>query len=314
MAINIGELVTTILRNRSGILKDNVLNHNALLSVLNEKGKVRELDGGREIVEELEYAANGTVMWYSGYETLGTDPQEVFDAATFDWKQLAGTVVISGLEELKNSGKEQIINLVDKRIENLKKSLQNASATAVFADGTGFGGKELGGLQLLVADDPTANATIGGINQQTYPFWRNQFSAAAATSAGNIKTRMNRMWLSCIRGADKPDTIVADSEMYEYFENSLQQVQRFTTDKTARAGFESIMYKTAQVFYDDQCPAKHMYMLNTDYIYLRPHKERKFVPLEERNSLNQDARVIPVVFAGNMTVSNRSLQGVIIAN
>jgi hypothetical protein len=65
------------------------------------------------------------------------------------------------------------------------------------------------------------------------------------------------------------------------------------------------------VIYDDQCPANHMYFLNTDYLFLRPAKGREFVPLGEKSSVNQDALVMPVVWAGNMTTSNRSLQAVI---
>lgn len=310
--INIGEIVATTLRNRSGELADNITNHNALFMRLSKKGNIKPIDGGRTIVQELEYAENSTVAWYSGYETLNITPQEVFDAAEYDWKQLAGTVSISGLEEVKNSGKEAIINLMESRIKNLRKSLKNTAATAVYADGTGSSGKELGGLQLLIDDDPTASATVGGINQNTYTFWRNQYSAAATTTSSNILERMNSMWLLCIRGTDKPDFIAADSVMYTYFEASLQQNQRFSDASLAEAGFESLKYKTADVFYDDQCPSKHMYFVNTDYLFLRPHKNRQFVPLEDRNSLNQDATVIPVVWAGNMTCSNRSLQGVII--
>jgi hypothetical protein len=312
--INLGEIVATTLRNRSGELADNITNHNALFMRLNKKGNIKPVDGGRTIIQELEYAENASVAWYSGYETLNITPGDVFDAAEYDWKQLAGTVSISGLEQIKNSGKEAVINLLESRIKNLQKSLKNTSATAVYADGTGSGGKELGGLQLIIDDDPTSAGTVGGINQVTYGFWRNQYSAAAGTSSGNILSRMNSMWLSCIRGTDKPDVIPADSIMYTHFEAALQQYQRFSDAGMAEAGFESLKYKTADVVYDDQCPASHMYFVNTDYVFLRPHRSRQFVPLDDRNSLNQDAMVIPVVWAGNMTCSNRSLQGVIIAS
>jgi len=312
--INLGEIVATTLRNRSGELADNITNHNALFMRLNKKGNIKPVDGGRTIIQELEYAENASVAWYSGYETLNITPGDVFDAAEYDWKQLAGTVSISGLEQIKNSGKEAVINLLESRIKNLQKSLKNTSATAVYADGTGSGGKELGGLQLIIDDDPTSAGTVGGINQVTYGFWRNQYSAAAGTSSGNILSRMNAMWLSCIRGTDKPDVIPADSTMYTHFEAALQQYQRFSDAGMAEAGFESLKYKTADVVYDDQCPASHMYFVNTDYVFLRPHRSRQFVPLDDRNSLNQDAMVIPVVWAGNMTCSNRSLQGVIIAS
>ena len=311
--INIGETVTTSLRNRSGELADNVLNHNALCARLLRKGNVKPADGGREIVQELEYAENGTSSWYSGYEVLDISPSEVFDAATYDWKQLAGNVTISGLEEIKNSGEGRIINLLASRIRNLEKTLTNDLATAVYADGT-TDTKSLGGLRFLVQDDPTSSSSVGGINQATYSFWQNQYSAAAATTSANIGSRMNTMWLSTIRGTDKPDMIVGDSVMYTHFEESLQQYQRFSDASEAEMGFEALKYKTADVFYDDQAVTNNLYFLNTDYIFLRPHPDRQFAPLTERQSINQDALVQPVVWAGNLTCSNRSLQGVIIAS
>jgi hypothetical protein len=56
-----------------------------------------------------------------------------------------------------------------------------------------------------------------------------------------------------------------------------------------------------------------MYMLNTDYLFMRPAKGRQFKPLTDKASINQDAIVMPVVWAGNMTVSNRERQAVLCA-
>ena len=50
---NLGDLVTTTLRNRRGQLADNILNHNAVLRFLNRAGNVDPADGGRTLVEEL---------------------------------------------------------------------------------------------------------------------------------------------------------------------------------------------------------------------------------------------------------------------
>jgi hypothetical protein len=312
MSINVGELVATTLRKRNKELSDNITNHNALFHRLNEKGRIKPVDGGRDIVEELLYGDNTTVSWYSGYEQLDITPVEVIDAATFDWKQLAGTVSINGLDEMKNSGKEAVINLLEGRIEGLQMSMRNAAATACYANGT-TDPKSLGGLQLLVADDPTASATVGGINQATYSFWQNKYSASAATSANNIISRLNALWIQCVRGTDKPDLLLADSTEWNFYISALQAQQRFTNDsKMAGAGFQSLKFNTADFVYDDACTAKRVYLLNTDYLALRPHKQRQFVTLNERESLNQDAKVIPVVWGGNMTCRNRSLQGVMI--
>ena len=308
------EIVTTTLANYSKTMADNITNNNALLRAIQEKGN-KVVAGGRTIVQELEYATNSTTKWYSGYEVLDTSTSNVFTAAEFNYKQLAGNVVISGLEQVENSGKEAIFNLLKSRVKNLEKSLKNTMATALYADGTGTSGKELGGLQLLVPG--TVGNTVGGINSTTYSFWQNQvydFSAqspAVVASATTIQSAMNTLWLSCIRGADKPDCIVSDSTYFQYYWASLQTNQRFTSDDKASAGFMNLMFMDAPVYYDDQCPTTSMYMLNTDYLFLRPASGREFEPLGEKASVNQDAMVLPVVWAGNMTVSNRARQGII---
>jgi hypothetical protein len=255
-------------------------------------------------------------MYYSGAEALDISPNETFSAAEFNYKQLAGNVTINGLEQIQNSGKEAVHNLLKSRIRNLEKSLNNAVATGLYADGTGTSSKEIGGLQLLVADVNTN--TVGGISGSASSFWRNyvyDFSVNSVTpSATTIQHAMNTAWINTIRGTDKPDIITADSIYWLYYLESLQANQRFTDDTGAGAGFTNVVYMTnVPVVYDDQCPASHMYFLNTDYIFVRPAKGREFVPLGEKSSVNQDALVMPVVWAGNMTVSNRKLQAVVCA-
>jgi hypothetical protein len=51
---------------------------------------------------------------------------------------------------------------------------------------------------------------------------------------------------------------------------------------------------------------------NTKYIHWRPHSRRNMVPLDpDRFSINQDAMVRLIGWAGNMTLSNAFLQGVL---
>jgi hypothetical protein len=122
---------------------------------------------------------------------------------------------------------------------------------------------------------------------------------------------MNTLWLACIRGADRPDVIVGDTTYFGFYWASLQTNQRFTSDESAAAGFMNLMFMDAPVYYDDQCPTTKMYFLNTDYLFLRYAAGREFVPLGEKASVNQDALVMPVAWAGNLAVSNRARQGVI---
>lgn len=310
-----GDMLATTIESRNKELVDNVSKATPLLVRLQSKGKIKTVSGGTSIVESLEIAENGTVGWYSGYETLDTTPQDVFDYAEFDWRQLAGTVSISGLEEGQNSGKEAIIPLLSSRIRNLERSLKNTMGAALFNDGTTA--KAIAGLRFLVSDTPSASSVVGGINQQTYPFWRNQVETGAVITPGleNIKQKLNALWLKVVRNNDKPDLIVMDANHYSAFENQLEAQMRYTSDDTdiGKAGFSALRYKNAAVVYDENAPANHSYMLNTDFLYLRPHKDKQFVPLRRRDSINQDAHVLPVVWMGAFTTSNRARQGVLTA-
>ena len=57
---NLSEIVTTTLRNRSGVLADNYTRNNALIRRLSTRGRIKTWTGGRTIVEELAYADNST--------------------------------------------------------------------------------------------------------------------------------------------------------------------------------------------------------------------------------------------------------------
>lgn len=59
----LSEIVTTTLRNRSGVIADNMSKNNALLFRLNKRGRVKPVSGGRTIVRELSYAENSTLRF-----------------------------------------------------------------------------------------------------------------------------------------------------------------------------------------------------------------------------------------------------------
>ncbi|MFM0439287.1 phage major capsid protein [Paraburkholderia strydomiana] len=318
------EIVTTTLRNRTGKLADNITKNNALLFRLRKRGNVKTVSGGRTIVQELEYAENGTFKRYSGYEALNISPSDVFTGAEYNYAQAAVAVSISGLEQLQNTGEEAIIDLLESRIKNAEKTLVNNIALDCYSDGTADGGRQIGGLALLVSNTPTTGV-VGGIDASTTvgSFWRNlKFSGVTdgggATTSANIQSYMNRLYVQLVRQTDKPDLIIADNNYFRLYLESLQAIQRITSNEMGEAGFDSLKYMNSDVVLDGGfgggAPASTMYFLNTDYIYFRPHVDRNFAPIgDDRYAVNQDAMVKLVGFAGNMTTSNRRLQGVLIA-
>lgn len=319
---NLNEIVTTTLRDRSGVLADNFTNNNELLRRMKKKGSLKPHNGGRVITQELSYAQNGTYQRYAGYQILNIQPSDVFTAAEFDLKQAAVAVTWSGLEvDVQNVGAAAIIDLLESRIENAEKTMQNGLSIDMYSNGSADGGLQVGGLQLLVADVATSG-TVGGIDRGAWAFWRNQVysgltNGGGAVSATNITSYMNQLWLATKRGMDVTDLILADNNYFQFYWQSLQAIQRITTISSGQAGYESLKYMSADVVADGAigaaCPSNHMYFLNTDYLKYRPAAKRNFTPLDSVTSINQDASVKLIAWAGNMSLSNAQLQGVLIA-
>ena len=315
-------VLTTTLENRLGELADSVTKNNALLYTLDKRGNRRPFSGGTKIVEEIAFG-EGDHTWYSGYDTISFTNPQVFTAAEYAIKMLAAPVGVSGEELLMNSGKERVIDLMEAKIDNAESTLRNQMSAGVYSDGTGSSGKQLTGLKALVADDPTSG-TVGGINRATSGngFWRNYSkviaSAGSALTTSTIYGAMNEAYLACSRGTDRPDLIVADDYLYSLYEGSLVPQQRFTSAELADAGFQNLKFKGADVIYDGgiggYCPDKHMYFLNTKYLKLRPHRDRDFRLIGDRNrvAVNQDAIYAIIGWAGNLTMNNAKLQGVLV--
>ena len=76
------------------------------------------------------------------------------------------------------------------------------------------------------------------------------------------------------------DIYIADAIGYTRYLESLQPIQRISSEDMAGAGFTALKYfgvgSSADFVLDNgYCTAKTVYALNTDYIYLRPAEDRR---------------------------------------
>jgi len=327
---SISDIIATNIQSRSGELADNVTNNNALLRRLKERGNVKTFSGGNVILQEIMYndSTTNNTNSYSGYEVLNVGQNSPISAAQFSITQYASAVSISGLEMIQNSGKEAIIDLLDGRMNVAEAQLANRIGGDIYLDGTGNSGKNITGLAAAVPDAPSSG-TYGGIDRANFSFWRSvKYSGVtdggSAVTASNIQAYMDALAVQLIRGTDKPDLIVADNNYYKFYLQSLQSIQRITDGGNSKqgAGFASLKYYGAGMASDvvldggvgAAATANHMWFLNTNYLFFRPHADRNFVPIGgERQAVNQDAIVKLIGWAGNLTSSGPQFSGCLIA-
>lgn len=281
-------------------LEDNVFNDMPLTYWLMEKGRSRTESGGAQIQEPLLYEANSTAKAYSGYDTLDLTPQDGISAALFDWKQVAVSVAISGIEEAKNNGEQAMLNLLQAKVRQAELSLTNLFSTMFWAASPGT--KDFTSVPAIV----DSAGTIGGIDPGTYTWWK-----STETPVGGALTigAMNTLYNTVSKGNDHPDLVVTTQTLFEKYEALLQPQMRFMNTKAADAGFTNLTYKGATIFFDVAATSGNLIMLNSKYLQLVKHgsnwmRHTPFVVPE-----NQDARYSNIICYGNLTVSNRARHG-----
>lgn len=315
---NVNDIVATTIEKRSKKLQDNVTKNNGALAYIEARGNVRTFSGGSVIYEELTFAENSNAGWYSGYDLLPTAAQDVISAAQFDIKQAAVPVTISGLDELKNDGPEQMIDLMTGRLNVAEATMMNLLAEGVYGDGTAYGGKQVVGLDLAVPVTPTSG-TYGGIDRSVWQFWRSKSTTIASLTSATVQPAMNAMWADLVRGMDRPDVLIMDSLWWQAYMASLQALQRFTSAERGKLGFPTIAFMDADCVLDGGiggfASARTCFFLNTKFLFWRPHRRRNMVPLNpnRRYAVNQDAEVQILAWAGNMTCGGAQFQGRLIA-
>lgn len=304
---NFDQIVSTTLHNYlSRDLADNIFGALVLTKWLMMNGRKRPASGGDFLVEPLMYAKNGTVNSYDAYEPIDTTAQTGITSAQFNWKLLAGSVTFSRVEGLKNNSKEKLIDLLDAKVTQLEESLRDEFNIEAFSDGTGNDGKDVTGLQAIVA----ATGTFAGIDRGTYTFWRAQ---REDTAEALNEPRMRTMFYDCSRNLTKPSIIVTTQTLFEKYVSLVQPSLRLPNTKLADIGFQNVEYMGVPVVYDEACPSGWMLFLNDKYLKLRVHPEADFKVTEKKEPHNQLVFTQQVYWLGNLTCNNCRFQGALTA-
>lgn len=287
-------------------LEDNFSQKNILMMKLKEKGSVKGEDGGQKIVQPLLVGASSTVKSYNGLEELDLAGQEGITCGEWEWKENAGTLILSQREIDINSGETQIFKLLDAKMKQLDLSIRANMATQLFSDGTGNGGKDITGLKALVA----ATGTYAGIARSTDTYW--QASVDSTGEALSIADMTSMVLNSQSGGLDgKTNLIVTTSTLWAKYSSLVQPAYRIEDQKLASMGWDNLNFMGVPVLWDQYCQATRMYFLDTDFIEFVYHNNANFKQIGPIQPAKQTATVYIIRHMGNLTTSNCRKQGLL---
>lgn len=280
-------------------LYDNVFDSNPLVKRLKEKA-YQKLPGGTSIMVPLNYAQTTASGWYTGADSLDTSDNEAITAAEYTWKQLYANVVITRLDELKNSGDAAKIDLAKSKMQIAEKSMKDQLGTAVYNAGTTVNAPI--GLQAIV----NTSSTIGGISQTSYSWWQAQLDSTTSTfSISALQT----LHTACTVDSDAPTVIMSTRANYNRYYGQLQPQQRFMDSESAKGGFQSLMFNGIPFLPDSHCPTNNIFLLNENYLHLFAHKEEDMRFSGFQKPENQNLRLGQIFWMGALGSSNNRLHG-----
>lgn len=265
-----------------------------------------EYAGGLQyVVETLRYQNDSNFQSYFGDSQVSYNRKRTLQQAKFAWgafhdgfglneDELAqnGIIMTDDRDAVPSDAeKVQLTNLLKENMETLKLGFQENFDIMLHRDGT-QSATDIAGLDLLISTTPSASATIGTLNQNTYTWWRNIASLNIADA--NIISEMERVWRECTRyGGTAPDKILVGGSFLDKYRVQADNVvnRQITGDPGLKkggvsvdAGTSGVYFKGVELTWDPvfdvmdtldaptEAWAKRCYFINTKTIKLRPIK------------------------------------------
>ena len=312
---------------------DQIFDEIVFYNYLRSKGKIQSYQGGKYIETPLSNAENDTLSWINEQDAVNINDLDPISSAQWDWKYLVASVTRSQIEEQKNRGKMQLINLLKHKMQVTKDTLVKELESKLFSD-VDSGGKSMEGLQHLIADDGVG--TVGGVNATTYTWWKNQqinyYTGAKLGGSGTSGgfgvahddgpdrgiVAMRTMIDSCSKslGNAKPDIILTDKATYRLYNASIDDKLRIVTQKVGDMSFQTLTFEGLPILATDTCPQdansrSRMYFIDCDHVTMFYDPGMFFDMTEWKPVPNQLKRAAQIVTASNMITTMRRSSGVI---
>lgn len=316
------EAFSLALEERSQGYADLVSNSNALLYTMKSRGQFKPFSGPT-IRERLLYNESGTYTRYGGYGYLNPQPVELFNDAEFTPKLAAVSVTLSNEDILKNSGPNQLKDILEEHMAAAETELEDRFVEDLHSAGDAVDGYQIGGLQLAIPTTPSSG-TYGGISRASNSQWRTTtYDANSITVAGTSYTAVNstsvrpifeKIMIERSRGNKGPNLILCSQEHFQAYSAATVAIQQITDgNELGKLGFRALRFYGAGKSVDivleggigSAMPANTTYFIDTASLKFRYHPDRNFVKFGgKQQPVNQDAIVQHIGFYGELTMNN----------
>ena len=263
----------------------------------------------------VEYDENSTVSMIGKGGTVSLADSDPFSNAYYSKKTMAGNVTLFRNDATANRGEGMIFKLIDKKIDNLVKSMKTEFETQLVA--TSLTAGNINPLSTLVESTAEASqaTTVGGISRSTYDWWRNSSESMTGQATDTyIQEYFQRGYDQVERiGFGPPDAILCDNQTHMDYENYALLDKQFIDTMIGDVSFKLMHYKGVPVIkVPKMSNARRAYFLTSSTIalFVTPDMWFEWTDWKEPDNQPHD-KVRQVVCECQLGVANPRLNHVI---
>lgn len=304
-------LITETLQRHGTEIFDAISTNNALFYMLKKRGNIKLSPGGRVFTHPIYWLQNPSFQSYAKLGVISTSIPDDITRAEYPIKCVAGSLVLSMMEEAMNAGsKEKLIDMAKKCKEAAQISMSQVMGVQVWATGTVA--TDFDGIQHLVSLTPTTG-TVGGINRANAAdaYWRNQLGTAITAFATHGVSRWNTLLNNCTFGDQGPKAVFTTKTAYGLYEATMTSNIRYYQTELADTAFRHLAFATMPVLFDDNCPNERAYFLDLNSLWLQLLSRGNFQVTEFQQAINQLSRIALMYVFGNITMGSGRTQGIV---
>jgi len=303
MALSIDEANTVSDKFYDKTLTQQVYEKSPFYVKLKSMGNV-STDGGTQIQWPIRYKKLDQTGFVGPREQVSYSQVETRTGAVLDWKYLVSQNLISWDERVKNSGKAQIVSLIDDKTAEIREDVADKFATALHAVTPG-------------ANDPSSlpqmidsTTTYAGIAYTDAAEWAATEDSSTTElvlfGSGSLSYMMNQATF----GNDKPDLLLTTRDLWSKFESLIEPQKRYYARDSAlgKAGFTTLQWHDAEIVSDVYTQSGYLYGIDTNKFKILYHpkfnfKTSKWFALEQAGY--PEAMAKTCVWAGNVKCTQR---------
>ncbi len=228
-----------------------IVDQSPLLALAMSKGAVH-FEDAPYATRPFTHAKNPNIQTYAGTETLNSATFEHTKLLKWEqWGQISCQSVVPIDDIDKNAhAKNAVENLLKTEeyiaAETMAQFIEEQLHTASVSS------KDVQGLrdQLDFTAPASQTATVGGIAKSVALGWYNQYQAIGGSFAVEGVKSMKKLYRQCSRYGRHIDCILADSDIYDAYEEYLAPLQRLEQPSMGKIGYDHVMFKGAALFND----------------------------------------------------------------